>query len=185
MKETGLLARFNRVYDKFVDWCVAKEAPISQPQYSPKVNSTGITRTVVITINEMFPVEKFPSLNKVLLDEAEYTPLGSIRTLTEAETLGSVRDMPEYLESPSEALTGTRWSRISYTLWVLYDADGTGYVVNPKPTSGNFTCGPDILQYDYPLDEMPWDVCRAIKITVGTRLFNSELRGVSFEHYAR
>lgn len=193
MKETGFLASFDRMYNRFVDWCVAKEnadgsnkqVGTSTAQYMPVVNSPGITETVIGIFNEMFPEEHFPALNRLLHSEAQYTPLGSIRTLAEAKLLKSVRDMPQYMENPSEGLTGTRWSRISYTMWVLYDQDDNGFVVTPKPTSGKFTCGPNILEYNYPIDEMPWDAKRAIKITFGTRCFESELRGVRFEHYVR
>lgn len=192
MRETGLLASFDRIYNRFVNWCVAKEnkktlgKSLTHPsQYYPTVNSPEVTVSVISIVHDMFPVEQMPVLNKLLLSEADYTPLGSIRTLSEAIVLDSVRDMPEYMENPSEALLGTRWSRISYTMWVLYDKDDNGFLVTPKPTSGSFTCGPDTLEYGFPLDEMPWDVARAIKVTIGTRVFDSELRGFHIEHYAR
>ena len=148
-------------------------------------NDKEHTSVVKYRINRMFPAEMYPDLNRALLSEAEYTPLGGIRTLTEASLLCSIGNLPLQLDCPAEAILGTHCSRVSYTMWILYDINDVGRVVKPLPTRGRFNCGPDILDYTYPKTDMPGDIHRAVKITIGSRLHDSQLRGISVLHYVK
>lgn len=161
-----------------------EEPPVIIDDVSTAVkNSEADTRTLLHRIDTMFPEYAFPELNRTLRVEAEYTPLASFRALSEARKTQAIGNVPKQLDSPAELILGAYCSRVSYTLWVSYNEFNEATIIKPLPTRGKFSCGPDILPYDYDKQDMPEDTTRAIKIIVGTKLHNSHLRGVSVQYY--
>lgn len=161
-----------------------EQPPINIDDISSAIkNSDSDTRKVLNRIDTMFPDYAFKDFNRLLRSEAEYTPLASFRTLTEARNANAVGILPKELDCPAELILGPYCSRVSYTVWVLYDENYEATILKPAPTRGKFTCGPDELHYDYMKMKMPKDTTRAIRVVVGTRLHDTHLRGVSIQYY--
>ena len=150
-----------------------KPNPVIIPDYSL---GTAVTCT--------FKHLQGTALYNTLLNEAPYSRPEHIKGIDEASDENAIYPLPAELDAPFEMVETAFASRISHTVWVLWDKEGNVDIVNPRPNHGRFLCGPDMIVVHEKADPIPDGVQFACKINIGVNLDANTLRGIRWTFYS-
>jgi hypothetical protein len=148
--------------------------PIIIPDYSLGTN-----------VSTTFKDLQGTALYNTLLNEAPYSRPEHIKGIYEASDENAIYPLPAELDAPFEMVETAFASRISHTVWVLWDKDGNINIINPRPNHGRFLCGPDMIVVHEKADPIPDNVQFACKINIGVNLDGNTLRGIRWTFFQK